>query len=50
MLEDNDTQESLLFSSEATFYLHGLVNKHNIRYQCETNSRVIIESIMKSLK
>ena len=48
MLEDNNTQESLLFSDEATFYLHGLVNKHNIRYGCEKNPRVTIESIMKS--
>jgi hypothetical protein len=31
MLE-NDIQRNLYFSDEATFYLHGLVNKHNIRY------------------
>ena len=50
MLEDNDTYESLSFSGEATFYLHGLVNKNNVRYWYETNLRVIIESVMKSPK
>ena len=50
MLEDNDTQESLFLSDEATFYLHGLVNKYNIRYWCETNPRVTIELVMKSPK
>ena len=40
MQEDNDTQESLFFSDEVTFYLHQLVNKYNIRYWCETTSRV----------
>ena len=32
MLDDNDTLEGLFLSNEATFYLHGLVNKHNVRY------------------
>ena len=50
MLEDNDTHESLSFSCEVTFYLHGLVNKNNARYWCETNLRVIIGSIMESPK
>ena len=37
-----------IFSDEATFYLHELINKHNIRHSCETNPRVAIESVMKS--
>jgi hypothetical protein len=32
MLEDKDMQNNLFFSDEATFYLNGLVNKHNVRY------------------
>jgi len=35
--DDNDMQNNVFFSDEATFYLNGLVNKHNIRYWCETN-------------
>ena len=46
---DAKRQESF-FSDEVTFYLHELVNKHNIRYWCETNPRVTIESAVKSLK
>ena len=38
------------FSDEATFYLRVLVNKYNIRYWCETNSHVTIESVTKSPK
>ena len=34
MLEDRKV------SNEATFYLHQLANKHNIRYWCETNPRI----------
>ena len=36
------------FSGEATFYLHGLINNHNIRQWCETNPHVTIETVMKS--
>ena len=32
MLEDNQIQQNLFFLDEATFYLNGLVNKHNVRY------------------
>ena len=46
MLKD----KKVFFSGEVTFYLHELVNKHNIRYWCETNPRVTIESAVKSLK
>ncbi len=38
------------FSDEATFYLNGLVNKHNIRYWSETNPHFTIETVMKSPK
>jgi hypothetical protein len=50
MLQDKNTQENLFFSDEATFYLHGLVNKHNIRYWSESNPHVTIETVMKSPK
>lgn len=50
MLQEKDTQENLFFSDEATFYLQGLVNKHNIRYWSETNPHVTIETAMKSAK
>ena len=50
MLEDNDIKESFFFFDETTFYLQDLVNKHNIRYRCEINPRITIESIMKSPK
>ncbi|CAF3282756.1 unnamed protein product [Rotaria socialis] len=47
MLEDNHIQQNLFLSDEATFYLNGLVNKHNVRYWSETNPHVTIETIMK---
>ena len=50
MLEDNQIQQTLFFSDEATFYLNGLVNKRNVRYWPDTNSHVTIETVMKSLK
>ena len=50
MLEDNQIQQNLFFSDEATFYLNGLVNKHNVRYWSDTNSHVTIETVMKSPK
>ena len=50
MLEDNQIQQNLFFSDEATFYLNGLVNKHNVRYWSDTNPHVTIESVMKSPK
>ena len=50
MLKDNDIKESFFFFDETTFYLQDLVNKHNIRYRCEINPRITIESIMKSPK
>ena len=50
MLEDNDTREDVFFSDEATFHLNGSVNKHNVRYWCETNPNVTIETVMHSPK
>ncbi|CAM4845930.1 unnamed protein product [Rotaria magnacalcarata] len=50
MLEDNHIQQNLFFSDEATFYLNGLVSKHNVRYWSETNPHVTIETVMKSPK
>lgn len=48
MLEDEDIQENLFFSDEATFYLNALVNKRYIRYWSENNPHVTIERVMKS--
>ena len=45
MLEDNQIQQNLFFSDEATFYLNGLVNKHNVRYWSDTNPHVTIETV-----
>ncbi|CAF3832996.1 unnamed protein product [Rotaria magnacalcarata] len=42
--------EFSFFSDEATFYLRGLVNKHNIRYWCENNPHVSVETVMNSPK
>ncbi|CAF1581905.1 unnamed protein product [Rotaria sp. Silwood1] len=50
MLQDNAIQGNIFFSDEAVFYLHGLVNKHNIRYWSESNPNVTIETVMKSPK
>ena len=50
MLEDNTTQDNVFFSDEATFYLNGVVNKHNIRYWCETNPHATVETVMNSPK
>ena len=47
MLKD---KKVFVFFDEVTFYLHELVNIHNIRYWCETNPCVTIESSVKSLK
>ncbi|CAF3003342.1 unnamed protein product [Rotaria sp. Silwood2] len=32
MLQDKTIQENIFLFDEATFYLHGLVKKHNVRY------------------
>ena len=50
MLEDKDMQNNLFFSDEATFYLNGLVNKHNVRYWSESNPHVTNETVMHSPK
>ena len=50
MLEDNRIQQNLFLSDEATFYLNGLVNKHNVIYWSDTNPHVTIETVMKSPK
>ncbi|CAM4794150.1 unnamed protein product [Rotaria magnacalcarata] len=50
MLADSHMQEDLFFSDEATFYVGGLVSKHNIRYRSETNPHVTIETVMNSPK
>ena len=50
MLENNQIQQNLFFSDEATFYLNGLVNKYNVRYWSDTNPHVTIETVMKSPK
>ena len=50
MLEDKQIQQNLFLSDEATFYLNGLVNKHNVRYWSDTNPHVTIQTVMKSPK
>jgi DDE superfamily endonuclease/Helix-turn-helix domain (DUF4817) len=50
MLENVDIQENIFFSDEATFYLKGLVNKHNVRYWSESNPHVTFETARKSEK
>ena len=50
LLEDSHMQENLFFSDGVTFYVGGLVNKHNIRYWFETNPHVTIENVMSSPK
>jgi hypothetical protein len=50
LMLQNDIQGNLFFSDEATFYLRGLVNKHNIRYWCEINPHVTVETVMNSPK
>ena len=50
MLEDNQIQQNLFFSDETTFYLNGLVNKHNVRYWSDTNPSITIQTVMKSPK
>ena len=49
MLQNKDIQGNF-FSDEATFYLNGLVNKHNGRYWSQDNPHVTIETVMKSPK
>ena len=49
MLEDSTIQENVpFFLDEATSHLTGFVNKHNIRYWCETNPHVMVENIINS--
>ena len=50
MLQDKNIEENIFFSDEATFYLNGLVNKHNVRYWSEDNPHETIETAMKSPK
>ena len=50
MLENKQIQQNFFFSNEATFYLNGLVNKHNVRYWSDTNPYVTIETVMNSPK
>lgn len=35
--EDPDILRRICFSDECTFFLHGLVNRHNMRYWCDEN-------------
>ena len=50
MLSNKDNEENFFFSDEATFYLNGLVNKHNVRYWSQSNPNIRIETVMKSPK
>ena len=42
-LEEDDSNERLVFSDEATFRANGEVNRHNVRIWGEENPRAIIE-------
>ena len=42
-LEEDEFNERLVFSDEATFHTNGKVNRHNVRIWGEENPRVIIE-------
>ncbi|CAF1445158.1 unnamed protein product [Adineta ricciae] len=50
MLEDAETGGNIFFSDESTFYISGLVNKHNCRVWAENNPYITMESAMKSAK
>ena len=38
------------FPTKAAFHLNDLINKHNVRYWCETNPSIQLETVMKSPK
>ena len=47
MLLNDHNEENFFFSYEAAFHLNGLINKHNVRYWCETNPNIQLETVMK---
>lgn len=50
MLENEKVHDNIFFSDEATFYLRGLVNKHNVRYWSEDNPHATLETVLNSPK
>ncbi|CAF3252739.1 unnamed protein product [Rotaria sp. Silwood2] len=50
LLTDHKNKKNVFFSDEATFHLHGFVDKHNIRYWSEENPHATIETVMQSPK
>jgi hypothetical protein len=50
ILEDLSNDGLIFFSDESTFYLSGLVNKHNCRFWSSSNQFVTVEEAMHSPK
>ncbi|CAF1240464.1 unnamed protein product [Didymodactylos carnosus] len=50
ILEDQRNDGNIFFPDESTFYVSGVVNKHNCRIWTPTNPFITIESAMKSPK
>ncbi|PSN38177.1 hypothetical protein C0J52_15049 [Blattella germanica] len=50
MAEDDDFSNKLIFSDEATFFLRGKVNRHNVRIWGTENPRVYVEHTRNSPK
>ena len=50
ILEDQRNDSNIFFSDESTFYISGVVNKHNCRTWAATNPFTTIEAAMNSPK
>lgn len=50
ILEDQKNNGNIFFSDESTFYISGVVNKHNCRIWAATNPFISIEAAMNSPK
>jgi hypothetical protein len=50
ILRDPSNEGFIFFSDESTFYLSGLVNKHNCRFWSSSNQFVTVEEAMNSAK
>ena len=50
ILQDFEIQENIFFLDEASFHMNGFVDKHNIRYLCESNPHKTLGRVMISPK